>query len=162
DFHIYQGDAEVHVGFVHRGDTIPLASAGPEFHVLHASGAAYFSLPFPDTDRPYERRLAERGLVELTSEAGYFWMHAYLFVDDHPYYARTDARGRFELPRVPPGSYQIVCWLPSWREAGHDRDPETSGIIRVRFRPSVERTQAVSVGRGETRDVSFAVSADDF
>ncbi len=162
DFHVVQGDTEVRAGLVHRGDKVTLASAGPEFHVLHAGGAAYFSLPFPDTDRPYVRHLSDRGLVELTSEAGYFWMHAYLFVDDHPYYTLTDARGDFELPRVPPGSYELVSWLPSWREAGHDRDPETSGIIRLRFRRPVERAQPVTVGPGETREAAFRLSADDF
>jgi hypothetical protein len=160
--HIRQGDGATRDGFVRRGDSIEMVAAEPVFHALHASGAAYFTLVFPDPDRPRRRALDHPGLVELSSAAGYYWARAYLFVDDRPYYTHTDADGRFVLPRVPPGEYEVVCWLPSWREAGHERDPETSLVTRLHFRPPVERVRKLRLESGATRDVSFTLSIGDF
>ncbi len=38
------------------------------------------------------------------------WMKAYLGVFDHPYFAVTDADGRFSLSQVPPGDYTVTVW----------------------------------------------------
>ncbi len=144
-FLVVQGDAAANVGFVRRGDEVRLIARGERYHMLHADGAAFFSLTFPDPDRPRTRRLPVAGVVELSSAAGYYWMRAYLFVDDHPYYARTDGRGEFRLEGVPPGVYEVVCWLPSWVEERHDRDPETGLVTRLFFRPPVAWRAQVEV-----------------
>jgi hypothetical protein len=158
-FHIQQGDEDCAVAFVRRGDSVEMMSADPVFHSLHASGGAFFTLAFPDANSPRRRRLADRGLVELTSSAGYFWMRGYLFVDDQPYYARTDQDGRFELTGVPPGQYEIVCWLPDWREERHERDPETSLVTRLYFRPPLELVRLVDVRPRECASVEFEMRA---
>jgi hypothetical protein len=161
-FHVRQGDVASRIGFVRRGDAVEMVSGEAEFYALHAGGAAFFSLMFPDPDQPLTRRLTDDGVVELTSAAGHFWMRAYLFVDEHPYYTRTDALGRFTLPRVPPGRHEVVCWLPSWREAEHQRDPETGLVTRLIFRLPVERHETVTLGPRQTGTVSFALSAEMF
>jgi hypothetical protein len=160
--HLRQGDVAARTGFVRRGDVVRMVSCDAEFYALHAGGAAFFSLMFPDPDQPLTRRLTDKGVVELTSAAGHFWMRAYLFVDEHPYYTRTDEQGRFHLPQVPPGRYEVVCWLPSWREAEHQRDPETSLITRLIFQPPVERQQTIVLEPRQTGTVSFALSAEMF
>lgn len=38
------------------------------------------------------------------------WMHAYIGVVEHPYFAVTGPDGAFELPNVPPGDYTIAVW----------------------------------------------------
>ncbi len=158
-FHVYQGDADGTLGFVRRGDAVEMVSADSTFYSLHASGAAFFTLAFPDPDRPRTRRLASRGVVELTSAAGAFWMRGYLFVDDHPYYTLTDGAGRFRLTGVPPGRYEVVCWLPDWREERHERDPETSLVTRVIFRQPLEWVRSVQVEAKGTPETNFEVSA---
>jgi hypothetical protein len=158
EFHIIQGDADSPCGFVHRGAALAMISRDPFFHSLHASGAAYFTLAFPDPDRPLQRPLKENGLVELASAAGYYWMRAYLFVDDHPYYTRTDTHGRFTLAQVPPGRYDIVCWLPSWTKARHERDPESGCVTRLFFNPALLRVQPLTLAPRETREVTLVMS----
>jgi hypothetical protein len=38
------------------------------------------------------------------------WMHAYIGVVNHPYFAVTGSGGTFELKSVPPGTYTIEAW----------------------------------------------------
>jgi hypothetical protein len=139
-----------------------MVSTEADCHSLHADGAAFFTLPFPDPNRPLERKLDRPGTVEVSSNAGFFWMRAYLFVSDHPYFTRTDAQGRFEISAVPAGDYEVVCWMPNWHEAGHDRDPETSFISRLRFAKPAEHARPVKLEPREMRDVRIEMSAEDF
>jgi len=159
---VHQGSAESPVGFVRRGEAVEMISTQPVFHGLHAGGAAFFTLTFPDLNHPRSRRLTEKGIVELTSAAGYFWMRGYLFVDDHPYFARTNAEGCFTLDGMPAGNYEIVCWMPNWIEARHERDPETNFVTRWMFQPPVIKQVAISVRPGDTQSVKFSLSKETF
>jgi len=161
-FHLRQGDDAVGVGFVRRGDAVEMVSRDPVFHALRADGAAFFTLAFPDADRPRRRRLEKKGLVELSSGAGHPWMRAYLFVDDHPYYTRTDAAGLFALAQVPPGRYEAVAWLPNWAEAGHSRDPESGLVTRIVLQPPVEHARPVEIPASGTAELSFTFSTGEF
>lgn len=160
--HVLQGGVDSRIGFVRRRDRIEMVSRDPVFHALHADGAAYFSLAFPDPDSPCSRRLTEKGIVELTSAAGRYAMRAYLFVDDHPYYARTDTTGRFVLEGVPPGRYEVVCWLPNPVKERHERDPETAVISRWFFRPPVEQARPIQLDANDARELSFSFSSQSF
>jgi hypothetical protein len=158
-FQIKQGDLPAsQFGFVQRGAAVTMVSRDRAFYSLRAGGAAFFTLAFPDPDQPLERRLTENGVVELTSAAGYYWMQAYLFVDDHPYYSRTQADGRFELTGLPPGQYEVVCWMPNWAKARHERDPELNLITRWYFDPPLEREQAVTLAPGRSLKLRFVLS----
>jgi hypothetical protein len=161
-FHVHQGETDSIYGFVRRGDSIEMVSRDQFLHALHAGGASFFTLMFPHPDQPLVRPLKEKGVVELTSAAGCYWMRAYLFVDDHPYFARTDAQGGFTLTHVPPGRYELVCWMPNWKEARHERDPETGLITRLFFARPLKLVEQVNVKPKESQEVQFSVSAKDF
>jgi hypothetical protein len=40
------------------------------------------------------------------------WMHAYVAVHDHPYFAVTTADGKFEIKGLPIGTYTLEAWHP--------------------------------------------------
>ena len=162
ELHVVQGSQDARVGFVHRGDTIEMVSRDLVFHALRARGSGWFTLAFPDADQPLSRPLEQNGVIELTSGAGYYWMRAYLMVDEHPYYTLTDADGRFTLSQVPPGRYEVVCWLPNWRETGHDRNPDTGRVMRLHFAPPAVIKQTLGLRPRQTRDLRFALSVSDF
>jgi hypothetical protein len=147
---VRQGDTPlVNVGFVRRGDVVTMVSRQDQFHLLRARGAAFWSLTFPDADRPRTRRLDAEGRVDLTSAAGHYWMHGYLFVSDHPYWTRTTIDGRWELRDVPAGEYEVVVWLPSWRVAKVERDPESGAVARWTMAAGPEQGRKVSVCRSD-------------
>jgi hypothetical protein len=132
------------------------------FASLRGRGDDFFTLAFPDPDRPVRRAFDKPGVVELTSAAGGYWMRAYLFVADHPYYALTDPHGRFELSGVPPGRYEAVCWHPNWHERSRERDPETGMIARLTFAGPVEKVRPVAVAAGGEAEADFELSLKDF
>jgi hypothetical protein len=162
EFRVRQGEAAGRYGFVRRGERVSLRSRENRFHSVHASGAAFFTLTLPDAGQLRQRALLDNGVVELTSAAGYYWMRAYLFVDEHPYYIRTAADGQFVLPLVPPGRYQLVCWLPSWQIARQERSPETGHVLRLIFAAPLEIVQEVEVRTAETARADFQLSLDAF
>ena len=143
------------VGFVRRGDAVEMVSADTTFYSLHAGGAAFFTLAFPDPDRPRTRRLESRGVVELSSAAGASGCAATSSSMTTPITPAPTAEGRFRLTGVPPGRYEVVCWLPDWREERHERDPETSLVTRVYFRPPLESVRPVQLEAKGTLTTDF-------
>jgi hypothetical protein len=160
--HILQGDADLLTGFVRRGTPVTFTSGQPVIHSVQARGAAFFSLAFPPGARPCVRTLERGSVVELSSGVGHFWMRGHLFVDDHPYFTRTDGGGRFTLEKVPPGCHEIVCWHPDWHEAGHERDADTGLITRLTFGPPVTVTRPVVVETAGRAEVVLRLAADLF
>jgi len=41
------------------------------------------------------------------------WMHAYVAVQDHPFFAVTRADGTFEIKNLPKGTYTLEAWHPT-------------------------------------------------
>jgi hypothetical protein len=145
---VNQGDRSGRTGLVRRGDSISMQSSEPVFHILRGRGAAFFSLAFPDPDKPLTLTLDTPGHITLTNPAGYYWQRADLFVCDHPYYAITDADGRFHFTQVPAGPYQLMAWHPNWVITRQDRNPETGLPSQLHFAEPLETSRPVTVSAG--------------
>jgi len=156
---ILQGDTVVPVGFVRQGEEIEMVSREAVMQSLCVRGAAFFSLSFPDPDRPLRRRLNEPGLVELSSGMGHYWWRGYLFVCRHPYFTWTDADGRFTLTQVPAGDVRVVCWLPN-PKCAPERDPNTIGILRVSYDKPFERALPIRLEAGDDKQLEIRMNLD--
>jgi hypothetical protein len=159
---VRQGEIETQFGFVHRGATIEMISRDDTFYSLQARGAAFFTLPFLDAGQPRTRRLDRNGIVELTSNAGHFWMHSYLFVSDHPYFTHTAPDGSFQLSQIPPGRYRLVNWMPDWHPADRELDADTWQVTRMTFYPPRTKARMVKVEPGRNPPVWFYWTTDEF
>ncbi len=152
---VHQGNHVSNVGFVPVGGDIEFVNRDPDYHLLRGRGAAFFAAPLQVPDRPGRRSLSKPGIVDLTSGAGYYWLHAHLFVAEHPYYARTDADGRFKIEQVPAGTYELVCWMPSWVVMRREYDPEAGIMVRYAWAKPKEQVHAVVVRAGGTVETQY-------
>lgn len=48
------------------------------------------------------------------------WMSAYCWVLEHPFFATTDASGKFEIKGLPAGKYKFAIWHEKYGEAEFD------------------------------------------
>lgn len=142
---VVQGDRRDRAGFVRRGDAFTAVSTEPAYHLLRGRGDAFFGLALPEPNSPATRTLTAPGRVELSSGTGQYWMRADLFVADHPYFAVTDADGRFAFEQVPAGKAEVVVWLPGWGAAKQERDPDSTSVARMAYSPPLERAEPVVV-----------------
>ncbi|MCE9533095.1 MAG: hypothetical protein K8T89_18510 [Planctomycetes bacterium] len=159
---IVQGEQPRTSGFVKLGDHVEMVSRDTAFEMLRARGAAFFTLAFPDPDKPLRKEMKEPGTVEFCSAATNYWARCYLHVVEHPYWTHTDSDGRFVLDEVPDGDYEIVCWMPNWHVERYERDPELGIVARVWYRAPIEKTQRIKVSRGAVVEVEFRPELADF
>lgn len=147
-------------GMVRRGDAVTFVSSQAMPHNVRARGAAFFTLTLPEPDKMRRRTFNEIGHVELSSANGHLGVRGHLFVDDHPYYAITNHDGQFQLPLVPAGSYELVCWRPDWRIDRKERDPETLTFVRLSYVPPKETSLPVTTRANDTATVVMEVGAE--
>ena len=148
-----QGTRFARTGFARVGEPIAMASFDDEYHMLRARGAGFFTLPFPEPNKPRSRAIDTPGRTEFTSAAGYFWSSADVFTCEHPYYTTTDATGRFAFDGVPPGTYTLVAWHRNWKLLDFHRDPETGKIMTLVFDAPFQSEREITVPDGPSHEV---------
>ena len=152
-----QGAHSGRTGFARAGEPIAMVSFDDEFHMLRARGAGFFTLPFPEPNKPRSRAIDAPGRTEFTSAAGYFWSSAEVFACEHPYYTTTDATGHFKLEGIPAGTYTLVAWHRNWKLLHFERDPETGKIMRLNFDAPFQTERTVEIRDG-TSEVNLTLS----
>ncbi|MCP4785309.1 MAG: hypothetical protein GY903_32585 [Fuerstiella sp.] len=61
------------------------------------------------------------------------WMQAYVFVMDHPYFAITDAQGRFSIEGLPAGEYTLEAWHEEFGKQRAQITVGSDGAARADF-----------------------------
>jgi len=88
------------------GNSDPVTHNVRSFPVINQ--AFNFGQP-PET--PPRERLFEQAEREIEIQCDIHpWMHAYLFVMDHPFFNVTDDDGAFAIEGLPPGEYTLESW----------------------------------------------------
>jgi plastocyanin len=77
----------------------PMAQINREWN--HSQGAG---------DPPLARKFTKPEIMVPIKCNIHSWMHAYLGVLDHPYFAVSQENGSFEIKNLPPGKYTIAVW----------------------------------------------------
>jgi plastocyanin len=102
---------EPHVVATLVGSTVDVTNSDPILHNTHAKGPVgnSFNVALPNQGQVIPQKMRQPGLMKVGCDV-HAWMSAYLAVFSHPYFAVTDADGRFSMLEVPPGDYTLVYW----------------------------------------------------
>jgi len=124
-----------HVLGVQVGQSIEVLNSDPTLHNVHAvpTSNQEFNTGQPLPGMKHQHRFSTREVMVPFKCDVHPWMHAYVGVLDHPYFAVTGPDGSFDLKGLPPGTYTIEAWH------------ETLGT----------QTQTVTIAAKETGDVAF-------
>ncbi|GMV48472.1 carboxypeptidase regulatory-like domain-containing protein [Nitrospirales bacterium NOB] len=80
-------------------------------HVFSEKHSSLFNLALPTAGREITARLPRARGVGLRLQCDvHVHMNAWAAALEHPYFAVTDAQGRFEIGNIPPGTYTLVAW----------------------------------------------------
>jgi plastocyanin len=124
-----------HVFGVQVGQPVDIVNSDPTLHNIHALAQTNreFNMGQPMPGKATHTFSTKEVMVPFKCDV-HRWMNAYVGVLDHPFYSVTSDDGRFELKGLPPGTYTIEAWH------------ETLGT----------RTQSVTIGEKETKDLAFS------
>ena len=128
-----------HVFGVRVNQPVEIVNSDPTLHNIHALPKANqeFNNGQPIQGMKMSHTFTAKEVMVPFKCDVHGWMNAYVGVLDHPYFATTDADGKFELKSLPPGTYTIEAWH------------EKMGAM----------TQSVTIGAKETKELNFTFKA---
>jgi hypothetical protein len=128
-----------HVVGVRVNQPLEISNSDSTLHNVHGMGRANqdfnFGQPVPGLKNTVAFTTPEV-LLPIKCDV-HNWMHAYVGVVNHPYFAVTADGGKFDLRTVPPGTYTV--------EAVHEK--------------LGAQTQTVTVGDKESKEIAFTFKA---
>jgi plastocyanin len=123
------------------GQNLEIKNSDPLLHNIKAVPTANrgFNISQPTEGMTTTKKFTTKEVMVPLECNVHGWMNAFVGVLDHPYFATTDADGRFSIQGLPAGTYEVEAWH------------EKLGT----------RTMNVTIGAEETKsaDFSFAPTA---
>jgi plastocyanin len=99
-----------HVLAVTAGTVVEFPNSDRIYHnVFSLSKGARFDLGRYEAGHSKSVRFDRSGVVRVFCEI-HSHMNAFILVFSHPFFAMTDADGRYRIDNVPPGTYTLVAW----------------------------------------------------
>jgi hypothetical protein len=124
-----------HVFGMRTGQALEIKNSDPTLHNIHATpkGNAEFNVGQPVQGMTNTHTFPNKEVMVPFKCDVHGWMNAYVGVLDHPYFAVTNDTGKFELNKLPAGTYTVEAW--------HEKLGAQS--------------QSVTLGENETKEVTF-------
>jgi plastocyanin len=101
-----------HVFGLMVGQPLEIVNSDPTLHNIHALPKANqeFNTGQPIQGMKFNHTFTAKEVMVPFKCDVHGWMNAYAGVLDHPFFAVTDASGKFELKGLPPGTYTVEAW----------------------------------------------------
>jgi plastocyanin len=101
-----------HVFGVMVGQPLEIINSDPTLHNIHAIPKANqeFNTGQPIQGMKFNHTFTAKEVMVPFKCDVHGWMNAYAGVLDHPFFATTDASGKFEIKGLPPGDYTVEAW----------------------------------------------------
>jgi plastocyanin len=124
-----------HVLAIMAGTTVEFPNNDRTYHnVFSLSKPKTFDLGRYATGKSKSVRFDRPGIVRVFCDI-HSHMNAFILVFGHPYFATTDAEGKYRIPDVPSGSYTVAVW--------------NEGVVR--------ESRRVTVPAGTDVEINFAL-----
>ena len=128
-----------------------------------SSATTWIDVGLPAQGDEHTATLAAPGIARLVDDAGHTWMLAWVHAFEHPYFAVSDAEGRFRISDVPPGQYVVRAWHEGWRvaEVGGSGSVATLGTQagRPSYSAPIVLSRPVTVQTGQDTTIDFQLDA---
>ncbi len=99
-----------HVLAIMTGTTVDFPNSDKFYHnVFSLSKTRSFDLGRYAAGHSRTVRFDRAGIVRVFCDI-HSHMNAFILVFSHPFFALTDAEGRYRIDNVPPGTYGVVAW----------------------------------------------------
>jgi plastocyanin len=97
---------------IQTGQTLQVINSDPVTHNIHpmAEINREWNHSQGAGDPPIARRFIKPEIMIRVKCNIHSWMHAFIGVLDHPYFAVSKDDGSFEIKNLPPGTYTIAVW----------------------------------------------------
>jgi plastocyanin len=99
-----------HVLAITTGTTVDFPNSDAFYHnVFSLSKTMRFDLGRYAAGHSKALKFDRPGIVRVFCDI-HSHMNAFILVFGHPFFAMTDAEGRYHIDRVPPGTYGVIAW----------------------------------------------------
>ena len=99
-----------HLLAITTGTVVDFPNSDRIYHnVFSLSKVARFDLGRYAVGRSKSVRFDHAGIVRVFCDI-HSHMNAFILVFSHPFFAMTDAQGRYRIENVPPGTYGVIAW----------------------------------------------------
>jgi plastocyanin len=120
---------------IQTGQTLEVTNSDPVTHNIHplAQINREWNHSQGEGDAPLARKFMTTEVMIRVKCNIHSWMHAFIGVVAHPYFAVTGADGTFEIRNVPPGDYVIEVWQETLGSQERKITLAPSGEVETRF-----------------------------
>jgi len=121
-------------------------------HFFNSKNASLLNVPMPDKGQEIDHKFLrtphqdEKGVMRLQCDV-HNHMNAYWSGFDHPYFAVTNADGKFVITGVPAGKYTLVAWHEGYKVIREEKGRPIYNRPHVRQQEiEVKPTTTIEVG----------------
>jgi plastocyanin len=122
-----------HVLAITTGTTVDFPNSDRFYHnVFSLSKTRPFDLGRYAAGNSRPIRFDRAGIVRVFCDI-HSHMNAYILVFNHPFFAMTDAEGRYRIENVPPGTYGVIAWNEGTSSDARPITVPDSGVAELDF-----------------------------